>query len=550
MKTAIPGFHRHGPFGVLVMLRVGLPAKRLQQIPQGHIHTLENRDDGQADIPEPGAHVGLCLAQRSSAIRFPSAYALVPSGRRWRAGPDRGVIFLCRTSIHLSMERITSSRRRRVLSTMPMLPNDRSRFALGALTSGKGAMHVVFLHQNFPAQFGPFLSQLGGQRDWRFTFVSRYGEGTLPGVERLIYDPRGGATRQTHYFSRTFENVTWHSAAAYHALKLRPDIQPDLIVAHSGFLTAVPLRELYPDCPIVNLFEYFYRTRNSDIDFRPDEAPRQIDKIRARFRNAAILLDLESCDAGYSPTAWQRSRFPQEFQEKIRVIFDGIDTRLWYPRPRQPRRAGRFSVPDDVQLVTYVARGFESIRGFDIFMRFAKKLYLRRSDVRFLVIGEDKVHYGGDLKRTEGMSFKDWVLSQDEYDMTKFAFVGRVPPDVLAQALSISDLHIYLTVPFVVSWSLFNAMACGATILASDTEPVREVIQHGANGLLVDFFDVEAMAETAAHVLEHPESYRHLGQQAVADIHARYSLDVCLPRFIHLFEETASRRSRHTDDSP
>lgn len=411
-------------------------------------------------------------------------------------------------------------------------------------------MHVLLLHQNFPAQFGPLLSRLGGQPGWRFTFVSRYGEGSYSGLERLPYDPRGGATQQTHYFSRTFENVTWHSAAVYQVLRSRPDIQPDLIVAHSGFLTAVPLRELYPDCPVVNLFEYFYRTRNSDIDFRPDDPPRQIDLIRARFRNAAILLDLESCDAGYSPTHWQRSRFPAEYQPKIQVIFDGIDTQLWQRRPVRSRRAGRFQVPDDVKLVTYVARGFESIRGFDIFMRFAKKLYQRRPDVRFLVIGEDKVHYGGDLKKTGGQSFKDWVLSQDDYDLSRFAFVGRVPPDVLAEAFSISDLHVYLTVPFVLSWSLLNAMACGATILASDTPPVREVIEHGRNGLLADFFDVDGLADRAASVLDDPETYRPLGQQAAEDIRRKYSLDVCLPQLVKLFEETASGGGRVSQEAP
>ncbi len=404
------------------------------------------------------------------------------------------------------------------------------------------AMHVLLLHQNFPAQFGPLLSRLGGQSGWRFTFVSRHGEGAFPAVERLSYDPRGGATQQTHYFSRTFENVTWHSAAIYQILRSRPDIQPDLIVAHSGFLTVTPLRELYPECPVVNLFEYFYRTRDSDIDFRPDDPPRQIDLIRARFRNAAILLDLESCHAGYSPTNWQRSRFPVEFQPKIRVIFDGIDTELWRRHPpTRPRRAGRFQVPDDVKLVTYVSRGFESIRGFDIFMRFAKRLYQRRSDIRFLVVGEDKVHYGNDLKKTGGLSFKEWVLRQDDYDLSRFAFVGRLPPDVLAQAFSISDLHVYLTAPFVLSWSLLNAMACGTTILASNTPPVREVIQHERNGLLVDFFDVEGMADAAERVLDEPEAFRHLGKQAAEDVRARYSLDVCLPQLIELFEETVSK---------
>jgi glycosyltransferase involved in cell wall biosynthesis len=403
-------------------------------------------------------------------------------------------------------------------------------------------MHVLLLHQNFPAQFGPLLSRLGGKPGWRFTFVSRTGEGEFSGVERVAFNTKGGATQQTHYFSRTFENVAWQSAAAYKVLKARPDIKPDLIVAHSGFLTSLPLRELYPGCPIVNFFEFFYHAHNSDLDFRPNDPPTEPDRVRARFRNAAILLDLENCDGGYSPTEWQRSLFPAAYHDKIRVIFDGVDTDLWRQRPCSPRQAGKFVVPDGVPLVTYAARGFEAMRGFDIFMRFAKALYTRRPDVRFLVIGRETVHYGGDLKKTGGKSFKDWVLSQDSYDLSKFAFVGSVPPETLAEAFSISDLHIYLTVPFVLSWSLLNALACGVTVLASGTPPVREVIEHGTNGLLADFFDVEGMADQATKVLADPGQYRPLGQTGIELVREKYSLEVCLPQLVKLFEETAARR--------
>src|SRR5262245_19969894 len=402
-------------------------------------------------------------------------------------------------------------------------------------------MHVLLLHQNFPAQFGPLLSRLGGKPGWRFTFASRTGAGEFPGVERVPCATKGGATQQTHYFSRTFENVAWQSAAVYKALKDRPEIKPDLIVAHSGFVTSLPFRDLYPGCPIVNFFEYFYHAQGSDLDFRPDEPPVEPDRIRARFRNAAILLDLHNCDAGYSPTEWQRSLFPAAYRDKIRVIFDGVDTAVWKPRPRTPRQAGKFVVPDGVPLVSYAARGFEAMRGFDIFMKFAKALYTRRPDVRFLVIGRDSVHYGGDLKRTGGKSFKDWVLSRDSYALSKFAFIGTVPPETLAEAFAITDLHVYLTAPFVPSWSLLNALACGATVLASGTAPVREVIEHGKNGLLADFFDVEGLADQALKVLADPAQFRPLGQAGIDLVREKYSLDVCLPQLVKLFEDTARR---------
>src|SRR4029077_15523070 len=137
---------------------------------------------------------------------------------------------------------------------------------------------------------------------------------------------------------------------------------------------------------------------------------------------------------------------------------------------------------------TYVSRGMESIRGFDIFMQAAKRLCQRRRDVLFLVVGEDRVCYGGDEEFTGKKSFKKWVLERDEYDLSRFVFTGPVPIGTLVQIFALSDLHIYLTVPFVLSWSLLNALSCGVTVLASNTAPVREVIEPDKTGLLADFF--------------------------------------------------------------
>jgi hypothetical protein len=162
-------------------------------------------------------------------------------------------------------------------------------------------MHVLFIHQNFPAQFGHIAAHLVRNKGFRCTFISEAAPATVGGIERIQYRTRGGATEQNHHCSRTFENVMWHSHAIYETLAQRPDIRPDLIVAHSGFLTTVFLRELY-DCPIVNYFEYYYLTRGSDMDFRPDFPYPAINRLRARARNANLLLDLEECDAGYSPT--------------------------------------------------------------------------------------------------------------------------------------------------------------------------------------------------------------------------------------------------------
>lgn len=397
-------------------------------------------------------------------------------------------------------------------------------------------MHIVFVHQNFPAQFGHIADYLARHQGYRCTFVSQQPPGHTGTIERVQYHVKGGATARNHYCSRTFENTVWHTHAVYEALKARPDIRPDLIVGHSGFGSTLFLRELYGETPILNYFEYFYRPQNSDMDFRPDFPSTELNRLRARARNAMLLLDLENCDAGYSPTRWQRDRFPELFHDKIRVIFDGVDTSIWKPLPDLPRRLGSLELPPGKKIISYATRGMESMRGFDIFMKVARTLCDRRDDVVFVIAGQDRVCYGGDQVVTGGKSFKDWVLSQDSYDLSRFHFLGLVPPAQLAALFNLTNLHVYLTVPFVLSWSLMNALACGATVLASDTAPVREVIRHGENGLLAGFFDIETLVDQAERVLDHPDDFRHLGPNGVELVREEYDLQVCLPRMLALYE--------------
>ena len=404
-------------------------------------------------------------------------------------------------------------------------------------------MHVLFVHQNFPAQFGHIAVHLDKKLGMRCTFVSEKPAGRYGGLERIQYTVKGGANEKTHYCSRTFENAIWHTHAVHEALRARPDLQPDLIVGHSGFGSTLFLRELF-DCPIINYFEYYYHTKNSDMDFRPDFPCPEIDRLRALARNAMLLLDLENCDVGYSPTGWQRAQLPAIFHEKVRVIFDGLDTEIWRPMEGLPRKVGDREIPANVKIVTYVARGMESMRGFDVFMKAARILCDRRSDVLFVVVGQDRICYGGDQRHIGDKTFKEWVLSRDRYDLSRFLFTGLMTTPDLAKLFAISDLHVYLTVPFVLSWSLLNALACGATVLASDTAPVREVISEGQNGLLTDFFDAEALADRASDVLDHPADYRELGRNGVAMVREKYSLDVCLPQILGLYEDALSARPR------
>ncbi len=344
----------------------------------------------------------------------------------------------------------------------------------------------------------------------------------------------------THYCSRTFENGIAHAHGVFEACKAHPELNPDLIVGHSGFGSTLFLPELFPRTPIVNYFEYYYHPHGSDMDFRPEFPPAQIDFLRARARNAMVLLDLVNCRSGYSPTHFQRDLFPAELRHKIAVIVDGIETEVFRRRANVRRQVTDCDIAPSTRIVTYVSRGFESIRGFDIFMRAAKRIYQQFPDVVFVVVGSDRICYGGDEKHIKHKTFREHALAQDDYDLSKFLFTGMVPVNTLVDILSLSDLHIYVTVPFVLSWSLLNALACGCTVLASDTVPVREVIRDGSNGLLVDFFDVEGLAEKAVAVLRDPQAYRGLGERGIELVHERYALDVTLPKLINWFERSAA----------
>ncbi len=403
-------------------------------------------------------------------------------------------------------------------------------------------MHVLFVHQNFPAQFRYVAPRLVERHGWRCSFVTQQRERTLPGVEKIVYQAKHGATAANHFCTRNFENSFGHAHAVYQALKSRPEIQPDLIVAHSGFGSSLFLPFLY-DAPIINFFELFYGPRGLDLGYRPELPVEEEVLLRSKTRNAMMLLDLVNCDRGWTATGYQRDFFPKEFHSKIDVIFDGIDTSIYHRRANPERRLSDKVVLDPkTRVVTYAARGFERMRGFDIFMKAAKRIYEQYPDVLFIVVGSDNVHYGSDLEFTSEPSFRKHVLKQDQYDLSKFLFTGWVEEPVLAGILSLSDLHIYLTQPFIASWSLANAMACGAVILASDQTCVREYIRPGENGLLADFFDVEGLANEALRVLRDPVAARPLGEAAMRDALAKYSVEAALPRLKTFFEETAARR--------
>lgn len=421
-------------------------------------------------------------------------------------------------------------------------------------------MHVLFIHPNFPAQFGHLAMHLTTKLKWQCTVLTSIDTThmNLP-FTHLNYrvDPNKPQPK-TFFNPGSLEGLMAHLAPVYGGMKnmpqLKPDwIPPDLVVGHMSYGTMLYLRNLF-DCPFVGYFELLPPPFWSDkLILRKEFPPPEMVRLFNATYHALSYLHLHMVDAGYTPTQYQLGTIPAELQYKFRVIHDGIDTEMFRRQPvarpttfegmgSHSQRDGtvdrrKFSIPIDAgtRVVTYVSRGLESIRGFDIFMKAAVRIAKERNDTIFLIAGDERTNYGHDLHYLGGKSFKQHVLSQVEYDPARFHFLGLISPGDLITLYNLGDVHVYLTVPYVLSWSMLQAMSSECVIIGSDTAPVREAMENGVNGLLVDFYDADALAETALKVLKNPREYRPIGQAARARIEERFAVGPCLEALVQFF---------------
>lgn len=404
-------------------------------------------------------------------------------------------------------------------------------------------MHVMFIHPNFPAQFGLIANYLKTQLNWRCTFVTSIDTSHLQlAFDHLNYRVKDGPQPKVFYNPGSLQELLDHLGAVYGGMRGLPQFRPDLVVGHMSYGTMLYLRNLYP-CPFVGYYELlpppFW---GPGMVLRPEFPPPEEIRLFNATYHALTYLHLHAVDAAYTPTYYQLSTCPRELQHKIRVIHDGIDCEFYQPRPiARPTTFRGLRLGPRTRVVTYVSRGLESMRGFDIFMKVAKRIYQEYPDVVFLIAGQERTNYGHEGHHIGQRTFKEYVLAQDQYDLARFHFLDRIPGDELARLFNLSDLHIYLTVPYILSWSLMQAMASGCTILGSATAPVQEVIESGKQGLLADFYDVEGLAQHALRVLREPAQHRPLGVGARQRILERYELSKCIGQLVGLFETMVAR---------
>lgn len=401
-------------------------------------------------------------------------------------------------------------------------------------------MKLLFIHQNMPGQFKhlvPLLVNAGHE----IVFLTKQKTLKIPGVRKLVYTPHRTARASTHHYLRQFENGLLHGQGVARLCQqlAREGFRPDLIIAHPGWGETLFVKETFPKAPLLSYCEFYYTASGADFGFDPANKVTLDDQCRVRARNAHLLLSLELADRGWSPTKWQKSRHPKAFQDKIATIFDGIDTFIAKPNPGAKLRLpnGRILTPAD-EIITYVARNLEPYRGFPTFMRALPELLKTRPNAQVLIVGGEGVSYGS--APAEGGTWKEAMLRETGPVPDRVHFLGHLPYDAFMRVLQVSSAHIYLTYPFVLSWSFMEAMAAGCLMIGSDTAPVREVLKHGENGWLTDFFDPASLVETVAMALESPHRARIRGA-ARGTILGRYDLQTCLPQQLELIEQMSGK---------
>jgi glycosyltransferase involved in cell wall biosynthesis len=404
-------------------------------------------------------------------------------------------------------------------------------------------MRILFVHQNFPGQF-PHLAPALSARGHDITALTAAGNkrpSPVPVVYYSYQKPNFDRSISRHV-ANFADRAERGAAVAAAAEKLRAKgYLPDVVVGHFGWGETLYLKNVWPDAKLLLYAEFFYHPRGLDADFDPEiQPPSLASNIVTATLQAPLLLAMHTADAAIAPTRWQAQTFPAHFQDRITVIHDGIDCDRLQPNPAAQITVGsRILRPGD-EVLTFVSRNLEPYRGYHIFMRALPEVLRARPEAQVIIVGGQEAGYGPlhASRKSWKQIFFDEV--KDRLDLKRVHFVGTIPYATFVNLISVTRAHAYLSYPFVLSWSMLEAMSAGALVVGSATPPVQEIIRPGSNGLLVDFFDRQGWSATLTEALSEPakfEPLRRAGRQTILDGYdlKRHSL----PRMITLIEGLA-----------
>jgi len=408
---------------------------------------------------------------------------------------------------------------------------------------------ILFVHNNFPGRFDFLLPALKLQGH-QIAAIAQGGQ-KVDGVQLLLWKGRRPNTPGIFDLALRAETDFMRGrAAADRALELKQaGFEPDLIIGHPAWGETLFMKEIFPKARQILVGEFYYRSGGGDVGFdREFENPTMDDNFLVHAKNAALAMAYAEADRIVCPTPFQASVFPPAFQDRTAIIHEGVDTDRVRPIPGASLRLrGKTVLDGSAPVITFINRNFEPMRGFHIMMRALPALLAAVPDVHVLMIGNDRAK-GYGLRAPDGSTWRALLTKelQGQIDGSRVFFTGQVPYDVMLSALSISWAHVYYTYPFVLSWSVLEAMACKCLILGSDTAPLRDAIRTGENGMLHDFFGVDALSRAMIDACRNRKRFdtmREAARQTILDGFDRQS--VCLPAWLRLIEEYLPSRSAH-----
>jgi glycosyltransferase involved in cell wall biosynthesis len=366
-------------------------------------------------------------------------------------------------------------------------------------------VRYLFVHQHFPGQYLHLLRHLRQDPGNEIVFISEPNENHLPGVRRVAYRPPRGDAQGIHPAVRAFDLAMLRAESVARAAASLRDLgyRPDIVIGHHGWGELLNLGDVFAGVPILGYYEFFYHTDALDVGFDPEFPSPESSLPVIRAKNAVNLQALAGDGRGQTPTRFQWTTYPAWARSRIEILPEGVDLAACAPDPaafRRIVRIGDIAIAPRDRLVTYVARDLEPYRGFHVFMRALPRILAARPDARVVLVGGDGVSYGA---RLPAGSWRARMLAElaGRIDLDRVHFAGKVDYDVFRALLRRSDAHVYLTYPFVASWSLREAMAMGCAIVGSDTAPVREFLSDGQTGRLVPFLNPDGIADGVLEVL-------------------------------------------------
>jgi len=420
-------------------------------------------------------------------------------------------------------------------------------------------MKILFVHNNIPGQYKHLLTYYSENTEYEVACIGDASNAIQEqsfnkNIHIYNYKMPSKIIGHKHPYISNFEVQVLrgqHTACKADEVK-KNGFKPDVICVHPGWGEGLYLRDVFPDAKILTFCEFYYNSKNADVDFEL-EKPLPLEKLQQiRTKNAAQLISIAAGDWGVSPTNWQKNQYPEIIRKRIIVIHDGIDTDIAKPNKDAyivMSRAGKIKADDEI--ITFVSRNLEPYRGFHIFVQALPLIQKKRPKARIIIVGGNERGYGS--APPSKTTYRDLFMSRvkDKVDMSRIYFLGRIPYTQLINLLQISAAHVYLTYPFVLSWSMLEAMACGCAVIGSRTQPVEEVIEHGKNGILVDFFSPEEIAEAVDDVLTNKEKKNSLGKAAREAILQKYDLKkICLPAQIKLIDDLAHNSRDYILEQP